>query len=377
MAPPSKSMQMVEASQDEAQLAVRLYNDPAESRSFEAFIVHMHVAWLYLVHAEFARDKVDCRYWRTVGRRRFLERIDGEPKKWELAKSIRERWLNDQEPVRANLEFFIGLRNKIEHRYARRAQPALAAVLAGQAQALLLNYEEELVAQFGAGHSPATRLRFPVFVGSFTTAGEQALLRLRKQLPAALRTYIAGYEANLTESVANDPRFELRLRVFQELAPKAGPETLPVQYTRFDDMTDEQKAAVQDAGEKGLVVIRERRRAVLGHGLWKPTRAAVEVERRIPFVFNVAHFTEAWKTLKVRPPSNSANPERTDERYCIYDELHKDYGYTDAYIKLLVRHCSTEEGFRKVIGKAPRSKRAKVTSASSASAVGTPVEQSA
>jgi hypothetical protein len=370
-------MQMVQASQDEAQLAVRLYNDPAESRSFEAFIVHMHVAWLYLLHAEFARDKVDCRYWRTIGKRRFLDRIDGEPKQWELARSVRERWLGDHEPVRANLEFFIGLRNKIEHRYARRAQLALTAILGGQAQALLLNYEEELVAQFGVEHSLATRLRFPVFIGSFTTTGEQALLRLRKQLPAALRTYIAGYEASLSASVVNDPRFELRLRVFQELAPKAGPDTLPIQYTRFDDMTDEQKAAVEDAGKKGLVVTKERQRAVLGHGLWKPKLAAAEVEKQIPFAFNVAHFTQTWKTLSVRPPYRSAHPEQTDEKYCFYDELHNDYAYTDAYIKKLVRDCSTDVGFRKVVGKTPRSKRTKATSAALASAIGSPLEQSA
>ncbi len=159
MARPSKYMQMVEASQDEALLAVRLYNDPAEARSFEAFIVHMHVAWLYLLHAEFARDKVDTRYWKTEGKRRLLERIDGEPKQWEFARSVRERWTSDQDPIRANLEFFIGLRNKIEHRYAKRAQLALTALLGGQAQALLLNYEEELVAKFGVEHSLATRLR--------------------------------------------------------------------------------------------------------------------------------------------------------------------------------------------------------------------------
>lgn len=377
MAPPSKYMQMVEASQDEAQLAVRLYNDPAESRSFEAFIVHMHVAWLYLLHAEFARDKVDCRYWRTVGNRRYLDRVDGEPKQWELARSVRERWPSDQEPVRANLEFFIGLRNKIEHRYARRAQLALTAVLGGQAQALLLNYEEELVAQFGAERSLATRLRFPVFVGSFTTAGEQALLRLRKHLPVALRTYIAGYEASLSPSVANDPRFELRLRVFQELAPKASPDALPLQFTRFDDMTDEQKSAVEDAGKKGLVVVKERRRPVLGHGLLKPTRAAAEVEKQIPFVFNVAHFTETWKNLKVRPPYGSAHPERTDEKHCVYDELHKDYGYTEAYIKKLVRECGTEPGFRSVVSKAPRLKRTKYSTPAAAPSTGSRLEESA
>ena len=38
----------LKASLDEAALAVRLYNDPAEKHAFEGFIVHMHLAWLYI-----------------------------------------------------------------------------------------------------------------------------------------------------------------------------------------------------------------------------------------------------------------------------------------------------------------------------------------
>jgi hypothetical protein len=162
MAPPPRYMQMVDVSKDEAQLAVRLYNDPSEPRGFEGFVVHMHLAWLYLLQAEFHRDGVDYRYWRKVGRARRLDKVDGEPKRWDLARSVQERWIDAKQPVRANLDFFISLRNKIEHRYSRQQQ-ALAAVVSGQAQALLLNYEEELTSQFGSHASLATRLRFPVF----------------------------------------------------------------------------------------------------------------------------------------------------------------------------------------------------------------------
>jgi hypothetical protein len=45
----------------EAQLAVRLYSDPSEARSFEGFVVHMYLAWLYLLHAELTRDGVEDR----------------------------------------------------------------------------------------------------------------------------------------------------------------------------------------------------------------------------------------------------------------------------------------------------------------------------
>jgi hypothetical protein len=267
---------------------------------------------------------------------------------------MRHRWPDESDPVRANIGFFIGLRNKIEHRYARQ-QEALAAAVGGQAQALLLNYEEELTGQFGAGLSLATRLRFPVFIGSFTDEGERTLRRLRKQLPAPLRTFISEYDAGLDDSVSQDPRYELRLRVLQELAPK-DPDALAVQFTRYDDLTDEQREAVEAIGRKGYVVVRERKRPVVGLGLLKPTQAAKAVQGQISFMFSTAHFTNAWKKLGVRPLVGDAHPEKTDEKYCIYDERHKDYGYTQAYVDKLVRECSTEAGFRDLFGTAPRDK---------------------
>ena len=354
MAPRSRFRHMVDASRDEAQLAVRLYNDPSEIRSFEGFVVHMHLAWLYLLHGVFERDGVDFRFWRLRGRARRLERIDGEPKRWDLATSVRRRWSEEHDPVRVNLEFFVGLRNKIEHRYARQ-QHALAAAVGGQSQALLLNYEQELTSQFGLGLSLAARLRFPVFIGSFTDEGERTLRRLRSQLPASLRAFIAEYDAGLDEAITRDPRYDFRLRVLQELAPK-DPDALAVQFTRYDDLTEEQRATIEAIGRKGYVVVREQKRQVVGHGLLKPTQAAKVIQDEIPFCFNTALFTAAWKKLRVRPPVGDPHPERTDEKYCLYDERHDDYGYTKAYMAKLVRECGTEAGFRSLLGTAPRDK---------------------
>ncbi|RBY95013.1 DUF3644 domain-containing protein [Blastococcus sp. TBT05-19] len=345
---------MVDASRDEASLAVRLYNDPAEGRSFEGFVVHMHLAWLYLLHAEFDRDGTDIRYWRRDNPRK-LDKVDGEARRWELSRCVQERWPSDKDPVRANLTFFIGLRNKIEHRYARQ-QRALAAVVGGQAQALLLNYEEELTSQFGTKVSLATRLRFPVFIGSFTEEGEKALRRLRSKLPAALRTFIADYTSSLDESVAGDPHYELRLRVFQELASKPDPEALAIQYTRWDNMTEEERQTLEAIGKKGYVVVRDRKVSVVGHGLMKAKAVRKAVEEQIPFRFHQGHFIKAWQKLKVRPAKGDPHPERTDEKYCTYDDLNDNYGYTPAYVRKLVRECATEEKFRAFFGTAPQDK---------------------
>lgn len=355
MAPPTRFMQMVEASRDEASLAVRLYNDPSEARSFEGFVVHMHLAWLYLLHAELTRDGVDFRYWTTVGNVRRLVKVDGEPKRWELARCVEERWPNEKEPVRANLGFFIALRNKIEHRYSRH-QRALTAAVGGQSQALLLNYEEELTTQFGVEGSLATRLRFPVFIGSFTEEGEKALRRLRGQLPKALRTFLADYDAGIDDTITSDSRYEFRLRVLQELAPKSDPDALAIQFTRFDDLSDEERTAIEAIGRKGFVVVREQKRGVVGHGLLRPKEAAAAIEAEIPFKFTSGLFTKSWKKLKVRPPVADPHPERTNDKYCLYDERHKDYGYTPAYVSKVVRETSTEAKFRKFLETAPRDK---------------------
>jgi hypothetical protein len=353
MARPKRYQPMIQTSHAEACLAVRLYNDPAEERSFEGFVVHMHLAFLYLLHAALCRDGIDIRYRRRDNPRR-LERVDGEPKRWELAKCVAERRERD-DPVRRNIEFFIGMRNKIEHRYASRADLALNAAAGGHAQALLLNYENELVTQFGIGASLAGRIRFPVFIGSFTDAGERTLRQLRKSLPAPLRRFIADFEAGLPPGVADDQRYELRLRVVNELAPR-DPDALAIQYTRLDDLSAEEKETVEKLGRKGVVVIREQQRGVLNYQLLKPREVTAKVAEQIPFVFNMAHFVTAWKALRVRPAAGADHPERTDEKYCLYDSLHRDYGYTTAYVNKLIRELKTENGWRKVIKTDPRAR---------------------
>ena len=322
----------------------------------------MHLAWLYLLHAVFTRDGVDYRYRRRDNPRRF-ERVDGEPKRWELGGSVEHRWPNRNDPTRANIEFFIALRNKIEHRYTTTADRALTLALGGLAQALLVNYEQERVAQFGVAASLAGQLRFPVFLGAFTPEGEATLRTLSARLPRALSSFIAQYHRGLPTEVTNDQRFEMRLRVVQELVPR-DPKALAIQFTRYDDMNDEDRAAVERLGRKGMVVIREQRRPVTNLELLKAREAIARVAAAVPFVFNQHHFVLAYQALRVRPPRGDAHPERTTEQYCVFDELHKDYGYTPAYVNKLIRELGDADRWRTLLGRDPESKSASLDPAS-------------
>jgi hypothetical protein len=274
MASPPRWAATLQAARNEAVLAVRLYNDPAEVRAFEGFVVHMHMAWLYLLHTRFIRDGVDYRYPDRDHPRRYIK-VDGEYKRWELGRCVEERWPDANNPVRKNLEFFIGLRNRIEHRHGRR-DANLAAAIGGHAQALLLNFEDELTTEFGNRQSLATVLRFPVFIGTFTTEGTEALRKLRSKLSASLKSYIAEFQADLDDETADDLRFELRLRVVLEQVQR-GADVPAIQFTRWDDMTDEERQVVADIGKRGHAVVREQKRAVVSHGLMRPGEARKRV----------------------------------------------------------------------------------------------------
>lgn len=324
----------LDAARREATLAVRLFNDPTEPRAFEAFVVHMHVAWLYLLHARFARDGIDIRY-RRRDNPRYFEKVDGEHKRWELARCAQERWVDADDPVRRNLEFFIALRNRIEHRHDHTDRQ-LSEAVSGHAQALLLNFEHELTATFGSEHSLATVLRFPVFIGSFTPEGERALISLRERLPAALKRFIAEYHSGLPESVSGDDRYELRLNVVLQVSKAS--DALAIQFTRWDDMSAEERAAAELLGRRGQTIVREQQRRVVGHGLMKPSEAQEKVAEAVPYVFNSHHFLRSWQIKGIRPPKDDTHPERTDEKYCIYDALSRSYGFTEAWVKWLIKN---------------------------------------
>lgn len=281
-------------------------------------------------------------------------KVDGEFKRWELARCAEERWPDPNDAVRNNLEFFIGLRNRIEHRHTRQDKN-LALAVSGHVQALLLNFEEELTSTFGSDYSLATVLRFPIFVGTFTTEGAEALLKLRERLPANLKRFIADFHDGLTEEVAADARFELRLRVVLEQVQR-GVDALAVQFTRWDDMTEGERELVTELGRRGQTIIREHKRPVVGHGLLRPRDAAQQVAAAIPFRFTTHHFLQAWQRKGIRPKSDDPHPERTDERYCLYDELSRSYGYTEAWVKWLIKRCATADGFETATGRTPTPK---------------------
>jgi hypothetical protein len=102
----------------------------------------------------------------------------------------------------------------------------------------------------------ATRLRFPVFIGSFTGEGEKALLQLRKRLPASLGMFLAEYHTKLGSAVIERPPLRAPATSPPGACPQ-GSECLAIYFTHLDDLTEEERNTVEQLGRKGHVMIRE------------------------------------------------------------------------------------------------------------------------
>lgn len=342
MAQRPKWWHMLQASKCEANLAVDLYNRSTAERSLEGLVLHMHIAWLYLLHARMARDGVDYRYRKPNGR---FERVDDEIKTWELAKCVRAEYPDERSPVRANIEFFIQLRNKIEHRYEK----LLAIAIAGKTQAHVLNYEEALTEKFGAKEGLGESLRFPVFVSSLTPEAIEALKRTHRRLPKKLVNFIREYDASLPEEVQANWRYDFRVLLLPQTGPKTEADAV-VRFVREEDMTEEQRQA-RDVVQ---TIVRTRQIPVQNKGKHKPKAVCEMVQAALGIRFHHAsHHHRAALHYEVRPAAGSARPELTDGRYCVWDELHGDYLYTEAWVKKLVKELADPAVFEAIIGHPP------------------------
>lgn len=320
---------------DSALLAVEVYNKPAVKFKSEGYIALMIMAWTALMHAIFLRKGRSPYYKGANGR---YIKVDGDFKHWELLECVRQFWGPDTaNPIRKNLEFLIPLRNKIEHRHV----PQLDGAIFGECQALLLNFDALLGQQFGQKHQLRESLSFSLQLFPSGESFAQAV-KANKSL-VDLKKFIADYRATLSADAMASGQFAFKAFLIQVANHKSA-DTLSIQFVQYDTLTGEQKAEF----EKFAVMVKWKTAAVANAGLLKPgavvqaVQAALgspKVERPTGPVdkFNHATHERCWKRYGVRPPSRSKTPAATQDKYCVYDEPHKDYLYTHAWVEHLIR----------------------------------------
>ena len=289
---------VLQASKNEVRLAVDLYNRSGTERQLEAFIVHMSMGWLKLLQAH-AQD---------IGHDVFIRsdrghRIRSEDGDWTYKglRKLADELFPANDPRRTNIEFFQGLRNKIEHRHENN----IAALVAGRTQAHVLNYEESLTEFFGADEALADELRFPLFLSSLTSDATAALKAVRSQVPKGVLEWIQDFDAEVEPTIAADQRFDFRIYLIPQTGPKSEADAA-MTFVHSKDLTPEQNAVMDQA----RTIIREKQVPVADLGALRPAQVVEKVAKASQKPFNMHLHSQAWKYFSCAAADGSDEPER-------------------------------------------------------------------
>ena len=331
--------------------AVDSYNRPGPKFRTALFVVLIVVAWQAFFHAYFYKQKRKPWYQsRTSTHKKGVryEKVDGEPKHWELSKCLKEYFRDKNPPERKNLEFLLGLRNKIEHRHL----PQLDPTLYGECQAALMNLEDYLVRHFGNQYG----LQDSLYVSlQFSRIRPEEQKKAIKSLAGEARTvmdYIKAFRGGLADDALNHPGYAYRVFLVPKIVNRENSADSAIEFVHFDDADEDQQATLR----KMNVLIKDKHVHIANLDVKKPAEVVAKVSDSLPFVFNMHHHTTAWKHFKVRPETDSDQPQHTNSSYCVYDNAHKDYLYTKAWINKLISKLSDPTKFETIMGKSPQAK---------------------
>ena len=319
--------------------ALRVWNDPVASFRTGSFSLLFVTAWNCLLLALAIRDGIE---WRELN-------DDGTPVSTDgVAHSVGTRDLvnrtlqgADLAGTRQNLRRWIGIRNSVAHRYL----PALDLQVIPYAQAGLLNYEQQLVSEFGPEYSLADHLSVPLQLSGFRDPDVlRSLKAAQAQLPLDVQALLSRAESVPNELLA-DPTYQMRVAFIPVVPPSGRSPDAVAYFVRPDSIPADLADTIEKLVVLTKVVVPKRPE----HPAMYVIRAVGE---RIPYRFTTTDHANAGRFFEIRPPRGE--PDRSlDEEFCEYISAVKRYLYNDKWIERLIEQLSTPEGFREATGREP------------------------
>ena len=327
--------------------AVEHYNKPGAAFRTRAYTMLMVVAWTSLFHAIFYRRHQKPWYRESgTGRGIRYKKVDDEPSHWELSECLRRYYGDVNPPQRLNLKFMLALRNKIEHRYHPELDPALY----GECQAMLMNFEDLLVNEFGDAQAITDQLAVSLQFSTLRPEEQKkALHRLQTSQAEDLLSFIERFRANLSPEILKSSAYSMRVFLFPKLTLREGKADLAVEWVTFDETKPEEMEKLR----KITTLIKEKRVPIVSKGLLKASDVVEQLGKCLPFRVTMHTHTQAWKAYQVRPATDAADKSNTRSEFCVYDQLANMYGYKLAWVKFLCRKMKDEKEFERVTGKPP------------------------
>lgn len=336
---------LIQKARESAMLAVETYNRPTASFRSGAYVVLMTIAWTSLFHAIFFRRRIKP-FQRKSNSSRYVK-VDGEPKRWDLKECLQQFYKGENPPVRMNLEFFIRLRNKIEH--CSLAQ--LDSGLFGECQAMLLNFESTLTSEFGSRYAIHGGLSFTLqFSKDGPRKSSSASDKSQQRTFKAIKQFVDAFRSGLSSEVQDSLEYSFKVYLVPKIGNHSSGDAVAVEFVKYDPTKPEEMKQY----EKVVAMIKPKEVRVANLGLLKAGQVAVQVSKKLERKFTTYDNQLCYQHFNARPRGGAADPSSCDTRYCQYDDLHKDYGYNPAWVDLLVQKLSDSATYELIILKNKR-----------------------
>ena len=334
----------IEKSTDCALLAVETYNKPAIKFKSGGYVVLMVISWTALFHAIFFKQNRKP-FYKTNNR---FDKKDGDYCYWELSTCLNKYFGTDSSnAIRKNLEFFIPLRNMIEH----KSIPEIDSDIFAECQSLLLNYDKIMEKEFGIKYCLRESLSFALQLYPSSKSLNNAIVENPTTKPIV--DFIKSYRSSITTDILNSGEYSFKAFLIQ-VANHQSKNTLPIQFVAYDKLDDSQKINVNRVA--ALVKNKFVQVPISNKDLLKPGVAVEKIQLALgnnkiikngkeKDKFNMDAHTRCWKKYEVRPINYTPNPELTKSQYCIYDQPNETYLYTEEWVDFIVEELGKPEGF--------------------------------
>lgn len=283
-------------------LAVTIFNSGNYRFKTEIFAVLANIAWTYLLHEHYQR--------------RGVPPFNEDGTSFALSNMLSRSDCSLSKGIKNNLLSLKKIRDDVEHKILGRSDIKWLPLF----QACCLNFDKTLVSWFGLRVSLQNDLSVALQFGKLDL--EHAAQINMYDIPPNITALDALLTKDMKEEELDDLEYQFRVVYTFDSASKGKA------HIHFLSPDSAEGKSVHNVLQKFKIADELYRH--------KPGEVVKIVKQACKKAFTMSDHTRAWQKHKIRPPSGSKSPDKTNREYCIYHAAHGDYTYNDRWIALLI-----------------------------------------